>query len=1663
MQQISLAPVDGVHITTLMDNSSDALLPDEGLVRRWGLVGTATPLAVMPASPLLQPLDGAQANKPDYVRELTPGVTYGDFNGDGLEDELSYQHDASGQALLAWVRWNTGRGYGPRVAVPDFFANSVGATGQVRLMDGDFNGDGRDDLLILSETGDVGSAGSLVMALSRGDGSFATTPVAGGPGLFDATETYATTRAGDFNGDGFPDLVRFKDVTHLEVLTQTPHYDDRIVAVADEPTPWDAQTVVYDSRWSDKPEPVAACVYPLACTTHGLPVVRQVLSREHLVNPSAGELTDASAHSTYYSYEDPVSNLRGRGFLGFRKVRQWDPWRPIETVSEYDNRTQVGPGYYPGVASPIRVTTVVPYATPGGETPPDTSGPNAPTTMLAHVTRTETTSTVYAHHKAQANDPWGLTYSVSPTASISTEWTQAVSIDTGIVDAANNPGSEHLYNPDPAQPLYGPQIAGTILRSAHSTASYDDEGNVTAASSQTDGGQGVQVVNRYKNQSSPIWRRGELTHQEITRSEAGHVPADVTRTADFVYDDQGRLTEADREKGAADASLSATTHLAYDAAGNVVTVQVTAVNDQNVPETRETRMEYAPAVPGWPDERLYPSQVWSPNAQAAYRPSAWIAVHPGYGVPIATMDANGVQSQTQYDNLGRIVGTVSDGGPAGSVTYAERPDSGGGNGLIVTALVGGQMAQQETDALGRTLQSGDRAFDGTQRTTQQKYDLLGRLKAISRPYPAGTSPNQFTTFAYDALDRTLSVTAPDATVTHTAYPSFFETHNVDASGNESVALRDVDDRLVESRNLANGQAITTAYAYGPLGVDHVTDAKGNVTHTEYNRLGLAIAQDDPDTGRTTLAYTGFGQPWQRRHVKSGDLTTLHYDAQGRLIHQTSVDGDTLFGYDTAPHGIGAMAEATSPDHVTSRFYYDATTSQPVGIEQAMDGYTDRVGMSYSPEGELDTLLYPSVDGSLQPGLKTHYGYTGSGYLQTVATQVPNQAFTNLWQVTSRTLEDGLLQGQLGLANPMAVQRHYEALTGRVDSLSATRNNQTLWHLGYGYHPNGLVASREDTVAQRQEHFAYDALLRLTHVDLTYAGTVHNTEHLYDTIGNLTQVATEQHLIGQPAAPFVASETNTYGSADPAFPQPHTLTKHDAGGVTDAYVYDSRGRQTQGGGRVLSFNDVDLPKTVTKGSQVWTYAYDAFGAKVKETDPDQRSTVYVGGIYERRTIPGSPTQHVFHVEGTDGAVADLLYTAGGDYVPQYLLQDTLGSTSAIVDANGNVERRHYDAFGQRANADGTPFSSPWSAIKSGYTGHEQEDALGLINMRGRIYDPKLKRFLSPDPLVSHPGFGQSWNPYSYVLNSPLNFTDPSGYEPTKNCTNMADQSVCYPNTPTGGSGSGGGSGGEHKGDLNGQAMGPNGSYKSWAPHEGQSVAGNGRSGSQVAQSNASGYRSVTQSGPGGQRGGQVDAPLRIRRSSIDDDGVSNENGKSRLSGSSLGIVLRLPEVDQPINPHVYWSHSNPTLANGGNRSLFAYVNGSLAHRKWMLARELFEPIDFVLYRTLSKVVGYKRTKHSPYMTAADKEAKFDSMLEKVFQPLKIARNRTAAWIVLGEEALNALKNGAPAVPGFNSQGAQRLLQIMQSKGSRSMEAYEQAAELALDSHYRPPRLPKEIKP
>ena len=63
---------------------------------------------------------------------------------------------------------------------------------------------------------------------------------------------------------------------------------------------------------------------------------------------------------------------------------------------------------------------------------------------------------------------------------------------------------------------------------------------------------------------------------------------------------------------------------------------------------------------------------------------------------------------------------------------------------------------------------------------------------------------------------------------------------------------------------------------------------------------------------------------------------------------------------------------------------------------------------------------------------------------------------------------------------------------------------------------------------------------------------------------------------------------------------------------------------------------------------------------------------------------------------------------------------------------------------------------------GFGGHEQLDILDMVNMGGRMYDPYMGRFLTPDPYVQAPDNTQSLNRYAYCLNNPLSLTDPTGY-------------------------------------------------------------------------------------------------------------------------------------------------------------------------------------------------------------------------------------------------------------------------------------------------------------
>jgi RHS repeat-associated protein len=55
-----------------------------------------------------------------------------------------------------------------------------------------------------------------------------------------------------------------------------------------------------------------------------------------------------------------------------------------------------------------------------------------------------------------------------------------------------------------------------------------------------------------------------------------------------------------------------------------------------------------------------------------------------------------------------------------------------------------------------------------------------------------------------------------------------------------------------------------------------------------------------------------------------------------------------------------------------------------------------------------------------------------------------------------------------------------------------------------------------------------------------------------------------------------------------------------------------------------------------------------------------------------------------------------------------------------------------------------------------------DSVALVHMNGRVYDPFLGRFLSPDPIIQSLGATESINPYAYAWNDPLKYVDPSGH-------------------------------------------------------------------------------------------------------------------------------------------------------------------------------------------------------------------------------------------------------------------------------------------------------------
>ena len=118
---------------------------------------------------------------------------------------------------------------------------------------------------------------------------------------------------------------------------------------------------------------------------------------------------------------------------------------------------------------------------------------------------------------------------------------------------------------------------------------------------------------------------------------------------------------------------------------------------------------------------------------------------------------------------------------------------------------------------------------------------------------------------------------------------------------------------------------------------------------------------------------------------------------------------------------------------------------------------------------------------------------------------------------------------------------------------------------------------------------------------------------------------------------------------------------------------------------------------------------------------------------------------------------------------YLTQDTLGSTRAVTDKDGVVKSRHdyfpfgeelYAGTGGRTTAQGY---GQFDNLRQHFTGKERDEEIRLDYSLARSYTYTMGRFVSPDPLLNsgHPDNPQTWNRFTYTLNNPSKFVDPTG--------------------------------------------------------------------------------------------------------------------------------------------------------------------------------------------------------------------------------------------------------------------------------------------------------------
>lgn len=815
----------------------------------------------------------------------------------------------------------------------------------------------------------------------------------------------------------------------------------------------------------------------------------------------------------------------------------------------------------------------------------------------------------------------------------------------------------------------------------------------------------VDSTHNYYQDNYEKWYLSRLTKTEIFRQRQGFTP--LKREVEFEYDPISGLITKEISDPNVDTKDRVEKKYTYDDFGNILKSTTTAW-DGNQFSSRSLTSVY---------DSTARFAVQSINDLGH---TTSMGYDPITGLEVSSSDINGLITTYAYDGMSRPSSSANPDGTWSKNYYIKCDGSCPENAVFftLTETKEGNYTKTYYDAFDREVRKESNGFDGLPVVVLTEYDESSRVSRVSDPHYINEVP-VWTEYTYDIMDRVVATKAPGDIISSVYYNGLTQVAT-NPLGQTKTTVQSADGRVEKILDNLNSEI---NYKYDiQKNLVEIIDHEGNSIKMNYDLLGYKTSLDDPDMGTYEYEYNRFGEIIKQIYP-NGDSIEISYDTIGRMVLRQEKEGPTSWFYDNASNGIGLLDSINSYNYQAS--YTFDNLSRPISETSVIEDESYTYSFNYDTLGRLYKMLYPA-------DLTIRYQYNENNYLTKIIDDVDNTVYYELEEVNAIGLKTKELYGNgVQTINTFDDERRF------LLDKKAVSQNTTIQHLSYEYDNLQNLQKRTNWYRGITESFTYDGLNRLTsyiipEVDSTYVE--------YDLIGNITYKSdVGRYYYGERGAgPHQVSSIE----GDEFLCIPSALTEF----------------------RYTSFNKVD---SLWNDSLLISLKYGHNRQRVLQhifkNDSLLSKKIYVSGNLEISFDSSGLEQRIYYIRA-GGEVIAVKNVEESTSKIHYWHKDHLGSLQSVSNENGDlIEDLYYDPWGLRRNWDGSVSDSLLQTeYDRGYTGHEHIDLFMLINMNGRIQDPVIGRFISPDPIIQSPTNLQSLNRYSYVFNNPLKYTDPSGF-------------------------------------------------------------------------------------------------------------------------------------------------------------------------------------------------------------------------------------------------------------------------------------------------------------